>query len=181
MAWQLGRWEGTRAFSKVTKIWYWSFTFHGWSQATFRFWLFNDCIVFATESTSSAGQALRFLNVPSSGSTKLKFAGRFSLQGLRIEDLEDTATLYNAFAIIPSNSSPAASLVPTISSGREELRYTLILPTFADKKDWLTELQNAIDRISKYKGHIPCTHYLQTLPSSSQYLYPQCLECSWTV
>jgi hypothetical protein len=126
------------------------------SQATYRFWLFNDCIVFATESgTSSAGQALRFLNVTSAGSNKLKFAGRFSLQGLRMEDMEDTPTLYNAFQIIPSSTSPAASLVPTIS-GRDEPRYTLILPTFSDKKDWLTELQNAIDRISKYKGTCVC-------------------------
>lgn len=111
--------------------------------------------MFATEGASSAAvQALRFLNVPSAGSTKLKFAGRFSLQGLRIEDIEDTATLYNAFCIIPSASSPATSLVPTITSGRDEARYTLILPTFADKKDWLTELQNAIERISKYKGNL---------------------------
>lgn len=149
-------------------------------QATYRFWLFNDCIVFATESLSSAGQALRFLSV-SSGSTKLKFAGRFSLQGLRIEDLEDTASLYNAFNIVPSSSSPASSLVPTIPPSRDEPRYTLILPTFADKKDWLTELQNAIDRISKYKGKLAFKPYLEhCVPLTGYRLWYKCLVCRST-
>lgn len=154
-------------------------------RATFRFWLFNDCIVFATESgTSSAGQALRFLNVTSAASNKLKFAGRFSLQGLRMDDLEDTASLYNAFQIIPSSTSPAASLVPTIS-GREEPRYTLILPTFADKKDWLTELQNAIDRISKYKVFgVPLDRLMKNNPREKgrtvPYLVDVCTEFLFT-
>ncbi|ELR11035.1 RhoGAP domain containing protein [Acanthamoeba castellanii str. Neff] len=154
-------------------------------RATFRFWLFNDCIVFATESgTSSAGQALRFLNVTSAASNKLKFAGRFSLQGLRMDDLEDTASLYNAFQIIPSSTSPAASLVPTIS-GRDEPRYTLILPTFADKKDWLTELQNAIDRISKYKVFgVPLDRLMKNNPREKgrtvPYLVDVCTEFLFT-
>jgi len=100
---------------------------------------------------SSAGQALRFLNVAAGQGTKLRFAGRFSLQGMRLEDIEDTPSLYNAFHIIPAFSAPAASLIPA-PSARDELRYTLILPTFSDKKEWMAELQNAIKRISQYKG-----------------------------
>jgi len=119
-------------------------------RVTYRFWLFNDSIVFATEGMSSAGQALRFLNVAAGQGTKLRFAGRFSLQGMRLEDIEDTPSLYNAFHIIPAFSAPAASLIPA-PSARDELRYTLILPTFSDKKEWMAELQNAIKRISQYK------------------------------